>query len=321
MTMFSQATFSRVAQLAAGLACSLVAACSTADATDPSIGPYEAQVVDQLKLSTDGFAAKGLKLKIVGYNVADSLDSESAIADTKQVMLDGSALVPQYDGVNPDTLSLTSLERRIQAYRTGDDTLDVVANIQTLAFPSIKVGQKALDVTWEADGHQFQSKLVYDDKGVVYDNMLSNLAFVEPEAVVAEVPPAVPSDPPAAAGITPFANQSWSTRFLDYTIKWVWGSTRGKIQLDHYVISCDGWRSFCDDGYAANAWMSIGSASGQGHRNALRKPRISKLAWAYGWATPTASFSIKFSTSSLTFSASTGGVGSAGKGVGIHTII
>jgi hypothetical protein len=232
-------------------------------------------------------------------------------------------MVPQYNGVDASSFALNTIAQRMQMYLADNNEPNVTANIQSMAFPGIKVGQKALDVTWESQGHQFQSKLVYDENGVVYDNMLSNIAVVEAEDVPAEKLPA-PSAPAGAAapssGVTAFANQSFSTRFLDVTIHWVWGGTRGKVQIAHYVISCDGWRSFCDDGYAITDWMSLGKTSGQAHRNALRKPRISKLAWGYGWATPTAHFGVTWHSSSLTFTATSGGVGSSGHGAGIHTI-
>jgi hypothetical protein len=45
-----------------------------------------------------------------------------------------------------------------------------------------------------------------------------------------------------------------------------------------------------------------------------------EAGWAYGWATPTASFRISLHADSLTFSARTSGLGNAGKGSGIDAI-
>lgn len=308
----------RLTSMAAFLACGLVAACTTADSLgeDRAPAPGEELALEQLELSQQALADKGLPLRIVDYTAAAPLDTDDAVRDAHARILDGSALVPTFDGVNASSLSLATIDARMQAFRAGVDQQDVVANLQAIALPMVTVGQHAMDVTWESGGQQFQSKLVFDENGVVYDNLLSNIVFVEDESPAAELPPAAPAGEVVAA----FANQSFSTRFLNYTIKWIWGSTRGKIELTHYVISCDNWVSFCDQGGSANAWMTTGSATGKTAKNALKKPRISKRAWGYGWATPTASFSVSWNSGSLTFSASTSGVGSAGKGVGVHTI-
>ncbi len=310
----------RLTHIAVVLACAMVAACTTAYAPGgaPSSGPGEDRAIEQLELSQQALSARGLPLRIVDYAPAAPLDSEDAVHDAQARIFDGSALVPSFDGVDASTLALATIDERMSAFRAGVDQQDVVANLQAMALPLIAVGQHAMDVTWESGGRQFQTKLVYDKDGVVYDNLLSNLVFVEDSSPADETlgPPTAESAGDASA----FANQSFSTRFLNYTIKWVWGGTRGKIELVHYVISCDNWVSFCDQGGSANAWMSLGSAAGRTARNALRKPRISKRAWGYGWATPTASFNISWNSSTLTFSASTSGVGSAGKGAGVHTI-
>jgi hypothetical protein len=290
--------------------------CGIASAAPPD-KDLPSQLVDQLNLSKKALGDRGLPLQLVSYAPAASLDTDAAVRTVQAQFVADSTMVPQYNGVDASSFSISSIRERKMALVSGLDAQDVVANIKSMVFPSIKKGQKTLDVTWESQGRKFQTRLIYDDKGVVYDNVLSNLVFVETEKTPTEAPPPVPKEAESEAARR---NANWSTRFLDYTIKWVWGATRGKILLDHYVVTCDGWRSFCDDGGQANAWMSLGHSEGKTHRNALRKPRISKLAWAYGWATPTASISIKFDVKKLTFSASTGGLGSAGKGTGIHTI-
>lgn len=310
--------FHKLSRIATVLACALLAACAMDKPEE--FGTYEATVVAQLDASAQALAAHGLSLQLVGYTPSSPLATDDDVRAAKAEILDGTAMVPRFNGVDASSFAIDSIAQRMQAHRAGTDDQDVVANIETMALPRIKPGQKSLDVTWQSGGHEFQTKLVYDDNGVVYDNMLSNLAFVQAEEVSAELPPAQPSGA-AQTGVTAFANQSFTSHFISFDIQWIWGGQRGHVALDHFVISCDGWVSFCDDGGASNAWMTLGSADGRTHRNALRKPRISKLAWAYGWATPTASFSISFNSSDLTFSASTGGVGSAGKGAGIHAII
>ena len=273
----------------------------------------------QLASSKAMLATRGLPLQIVSYSPAGKLDTPDSVSSAESEILDADAVVPMYDGLDAASFQLNTIKERMDAFEAGDNDQDVVTNIQTQVLPVIELGQQAMNVTWESNGRQFQSKLIYNQNGIVYDNVLSNLAFVEVEEVPAAELPPVPKSSAAEDGTSVAAqNQMRSTRFKNLTIKWAWGSTRGKVEMDHYVISCDGWRSFCDDGGQVNAWMSVGRAEGKTARNALKKPRISKLAWGYGWATPTASFNIKWNRGPLTFSVSTSGVGSMGKGSGIH---
>jgi len=78
-------------------------------------------------------------------------------------------------------------------------------------------------VTWENQGRQFQSKLVYDENGVVYDNMLSNIAVMEADEVSPDKlpgPPAPRSPPRSPAGSPRSPTNRSNTRFLDVTIRW-----------------------------------------------------------------------------------------------------
>ncbi len=305
-------------QITAALAYGVLAGCAT-DATPEPVPAVDGPVVEQLARARDTLAAQGLAIQLVGYVAAPALETADAVDLTRARLVADTAVVPQYDGRDAASLTLRTIEDRMRAFRAGGEAQDVVANLQAMVLPRIQVGQNALDVTWDSQGHQFQSLLVYDDAGVVYDNLLSNLAVVQSNPV-AEATPPTRTNAARVDGVVAHANQQFSKRFVDLTITWIWGGTRGQIQLDHDVISCDNWVSFCDDGGQSNAWMSLGSAGGDTQRNALLPPRISKLAWAYGWATPTASFSLTFNADNLTFSATTSGIGSAGKGAGIDTI-
>jgi hypothetical protein len=277
-----------------------------------------APVADQLKLSKQALTANGLPINLVSYEQGAALDNEASVRAVKAELIADTAMVPQYDGTTASSFSLDTLQARKQAFRDGKESQNVATNIQKMAFPAIKAGQKTLNVTWESQGRKFQTRLVYDDKGIVYDNVLSNVAFIEASSAPSAAALPHPEDDNAVSAA---AGRKWNKRFKDYTIRWVWGSTRGKIVMDHYVITCDRWHSLCDDGGQVSAWMSLGSADGKTRRNALhKKARISKLAWAFGWATPTASFKIEWHAGNATFGAEIHGVGSAGKGSGIDSI-
>src|SRR5262249_41526184 len=145
--------------IAAALSCALVAACGVDRAADEPFGTgtYEANLVAQLDASRQTLADKGFQLQLVNVTPADPLDSDDAVGAVKAHILDDVAMVPQFDGVNASTFKLDTIAQRTQAFRAGTDDLDVVGNIQSMAFPGIKVGQRAVDVTWESQGRQFDT--------------------------------------------------------------------------------------------------------------------------------------------------------------------
>jgi len=268
-----------------------IAAAGIASAAPP-VKDLPTKLVEQLDLSKKALADKSLPIQLVSYAPAAALDT-----------------------VDASSFSLSSIGERKQAQAAGRETEDVAANIRTMAFPAIKKGQKTLDVMWESKGRKFQSKLVYDDSGIVYDNMLSNLAFMDIGKETSEKPTA----PKETDTVEARRNASFSVRAFDGTIKWVWGATRGKITIDHYVITCDSWRTFCNDGGKVDHWMNLGKTDGQ-QRGTYRKGHLSKMAWGYAWATPTASISVTFDKNNLKFDVGVKGLGSGGKGAGVHTI-
>jgi len=291
-----------------------IAAAGIASAAPP-VKDLPTKLVEQLDLSKKALADKSLPIQLVSYAPAAALDTEDAVRAVQTELVAEHVMVPQFNGVDASSFSLSSIGERKQAQAAGRETEDVAANIRTMAFPAIKKGQKTLDVMWESKGRKFQSKLVYDDSGIVYDNMLSNLAFMDIGKETSEKPTA----PKETDTVEARRNASFSVRAFDGTIKWVWGATRGKITIDHYVITCDSWRTFCNDGGKVEHWMSLGKTDAQQRRTYL-KGHLSKMAWGYAWATPTASISVKFDKQNLKFDVGVSGLGSGGKGAGEHTI-
>lgn len=314
-------------RFAAGAALSLLlTACSGSPSPtmgEPSAASQAAvsgQALDQLQKSKANLEASGLPIHLLEFHAAGPLATDAEVQALEGRMIEDAAMVPQYDGAHAATFSVRAIGDRMRDVQAGQpEAQDVVANIRGMAFPAIHPGQKTADLTWESQGRVFHTTCVYDEKGVVYDNLLSNLVFVEAQ----ELPAETSLDQlrrSAAESATPMVNQSFTATVVDLTLKWVWGSTRGKVHIDHYVITSDGWYSFSDDGGSATAYMDLGSAGAQQKRHSLTYPRISKQAWGYGWATPTASFHIAWQSGSASFDVSLSGVGSDGKGEGIHTI-
>jgi len=66
--------------------------------------------------------------------------------------------------------------------------------------------------------------------------------------------------------------------------------------------------------------MTLGRTTAQAHRNALRKPTHLQARLGLRWATRRPSSASRGNSGSLTFTASSSGIGSSGHGSGIHTI-
>lgn len=140
---------------------------------------------------------------------------------------------------------------------------------------------------------------MYDKNGLVYDHVLANLFLLE-------------DNTPQAAS----ARASYTATVRDITIKWLWGSTRGKVVIQHSIL-VDRGRIVSNWG-SSEAWMSVGSADAKRNSYSLHTT-YAQLTWAYGWATPTASFKFSYSGKPAKWSVSMSGVGSKGNGSGIHT--
>ena len=280
------------------------------------------KVEEQLKLSEQNLASHQLPLKILSYKFESTIQTDDQLAAAKAQLLDDNDLVPQYDGTNVSSFSLNTMKECINAsIKDNEEGIDVVQNIQSEVFPLISKGQKLLDISWDLNGKQFVSKCIYNEDGIVYDNILSNIIFFDSDITTQDsVKPSLDNSTCISKAVDKTeAQYSFTATVLNYTIKWIWGSTRGKIIIKHYII-WNGINYIYDHGGSAEAWMSLGSAKARWANNYLARHSRSKMAWAYGWATPTASFSITFHTSTLTFSTSTSGIGSRGSGSGIHTI-
>ena len=297
----------------------LMISCTKTDRVEKAETPPEPiaqKVEEQLKLSQDNLSLNGIAAKIISYKFETEIKTEEQLATVKESLVNKANYVPQYNGLDAATFSVSTIDNRMAAADKTPEDAAIIQNIRDIVLPEIKIGQKIVSIVWEADGKRFTSRCIYNEEGVVYDNMLSNIVFLVAEET--------PKEEIKAGRIMKKdakieAQYSFTATAVNYTITWIWGGTRGKIIIKHYII-WNGVNYIIDHGGTADAWMSAGSAKGRWHNNSLSRYSRSKMAWGYGWATPTASFSITFNSSNLTFSAGTSGVGSKGSGSGIHTI-
>jgi hypothetical protein len=136
--------------------------------------------------------------------------------------------------------------------------------------------------------------------------MFSNIVTIENTPAISD-----------AAGLTTMSSSRTAT-VVNLTIKGIWPLThRGWVKITHSIYYSNG--KIITDGSSADASMTLGSADAKA-KSYKRTSAYSQITWAYGWATPTASFKITLNAKSGTFEASVGGIGSAGHGAAIHAM-
>lgn len=149
------------------------------------------------------------------------------------------------------------------------------------------IGQEAYLVDWQIPGvGPFQTIALVTDQTVAWEGILQSAAYEEPDT----------------PGTLAAGRSSMSRR-----IKWIWGSTRGRISAKVQAI-CNGPRISCQK--TCDAWMSVGTA--------IIKCEIEKageccnLKYSFGWGTPLVDVEVARDGFSVTAS----GLGSNGEGNG-----
>lgn len=288
---------------------------------------------NQLQAAQENLSSRNLPIKIVSYTYVpnNSLQSNAQIAKLQNQLVSEQAIVPQYDGLDPKSFALNTIQERMKADGTNSlSDQNVVSNIRSEVFPLIKTGQRTVDITWESQGKQFHTTCIYDDKGIVYDNILSNIALVQVnKSAQTQAEAVIPKDTSQSLGQDVQQKKpktySFTCRAMDYEIDWPWGSERGRITVDHTLI-WNGYNKAYDHSGDSNYHMTLGSAKAETKPTILdNKHRYVKLAYGYAWATPTASFSISFDAKKGdvggSFKVSLSGLSSKGGGDDHSTII
>ncbi|WP_143097842.1 hypothetical protein [Chitinophaga sp. CF118] len=271
----------------------------------PQLNVNQARVREQLDSTItfwNGHAV--VDIKLTGYRFIDGTITPEQLRSTKEQLLDGNNLIPYFDGIDKSSFSLRTINERSQelsiARQAGDENAqDLRVRLGAALDTLVQLGQGLAELTWTSEGKQFTTTAVYNAQGLVYDNVLANMFLVKDDSETSE------DD----------ARTAYTATVKNFKIKWVWGGTRGKVVIKHTILVENG-KIVAHSG-STDAWMSVGSAAAKWARY-KRTNSYSQISWGYGWATPTASFSISASRPPVEFSVSLSGVGSKGRGSGIH---
>ena len=280
----------------------------------PTDGKISEAVQKQLHTGFDtwGVMFKNTDVQPVSFSykgqIATEQDRQSVI---NTIASDNSYVVSQYDGTTENTLKVNQLSDIKNKLVTasvdeGDTGKPVPENLRAALDTLVKIGQIYVEIHWKSSNKTFTSIAVCDQQNVIYDNMFSNIVTVENTPAIID-----------AAGLTTMSSSRTAT-VVNLTIKGIWPLThRGWVKITHSIYYSGG--KIITDGSSADASMTLGSADAKA-KSYKRTAAYSQITWAYGWATPTASFKITLNAKSGTFEASVGGIGSAGHGAAIHAM-
>lgn len=256
-----------------------------------------------------------LNLKLVSYTFLNRLDKAEDVTAAKSRITAAGSIIPVYTDAEKalknqqtPTFELSTLQdaARRPASGAAGTVAEARTGISSYLDKVVQPGQGQVELVWERNGQRFTSLCLYNDKGLVYDNVLANVFTVENR---------LPGG--AATEQAKVTASAFTATVLSFDIKWVWGGQRGHITVKHSILYASG--KITTNSGSTSAWMSVGSAEARQRRYALRAT-YAQLTWAYGWATPTGSFSFSYDGNPVKVSASVSGVGSKGQGEGVHTI-
>ncbi len=299
------------------------AACKKNDSTLPSnpenLNPTSQRIKEQLDSVVKIWNTNAIvDLKLKGYKLEETNITNSNLTEVKQQLLNGNNIVPYFDGKNASSFRLNTLQQSIalqkSAQPTGLEKLDQDAGdrFSRTINNVIQPGQHVATLQWQVNGQTITSTCVYDSKGLVYDNVLTNMFVVTDNTQPSESK----LNKLSSQNVIAASQQAYTATVVDLTIKWVWGSERGKVRVYHSILVDWSKYKILSNWGSSNNYMSVGSADSR-QSDYGNHGTYALLSWAYGWATPTADFSFSHD-GNFKWSVSLSGVGSKGGGQGIH---
>ncbi|SEW26672.1 hypothetical protein SAMN05428988_3785 [Chitinophaga sp. YR573] len=272
----------------------------------PQSNVNQARVREQLDSTITFWNGQAVvDIKLTGYRFINETINPELLRSTKEQLLNEDNLIPYFDGTDASSFTLRTISERNQelttARQAGDEkAVDLRVKLGSALDTLVRLGQGLVELTWSSKGKQFTTTAVYNAQGLVYDNVLANMFLLKEDN----------SDSKDSN-----ARTAYTSTVRNVTIKWLWGSTRGKVVIKHTILVENG-KIVAHSG-STDAWMNVGSAAAKWARY-KRTNTYSQISWGYGWATPTADFEIKASKDPVEFTVSLSGVGSKGRGSGIH---
>jgi hypothetical protein len=243
------------------------------------VGTAVANYVSDLNTAkTNWNSIYGTNVRITGWTDLGIIQNQAQRESTVTQMTDSSQVyVVSGDPTNPPTITAVLMDGQPQ---------EILQQWRTVVGGIVAIGQHKIKISWKfvATQDSFTTIAVANDdsvNGIKFDAMLATIVTIESERT-------------AGGG---------------KIMKWIWGSTRGRI---HWEVTCHDTPPVCT--HDCYAWISLGDAQIQ----CIEEIVGNNCKLYYGWAyrSPTGSITIVWNPTTYKFEITITGLGSSGKGDG-----
>jgi hypothetical protein len=237
------------------------------------------QVIKQLTLSQENLEKyTNGALSLVSYKPKGVLSNSRGLEQTFRAISADNSTVGYGNIMDVSSLQIATVADISPAQKQKG-----IEILNQYATKAIKVGQKALELTWNYNGDIFKTTAFYDENGITWDNLMVGLTMTDQN-------PVVESDSTQGTGESARTYYKWSQ--TTWSVNWLWGSRRGSMYYKITIYYSSGYVSNTDiiDG----ASISLGSARSES-RIIKNSGSYGKGQYALGLATPLASVSFNSS--------------------------
>lgn len=259
---------------------------------------------------------KKANLELISYRVLKSITNSSDVANVKTEILASTSVFP-YLVLENNKLSLLTISE-ISQQKEYKGVNYSISGVSKFLDENINIGLKEIELTWECDSKKYTSIcLVSEEKGIIYDNIISNLLNVNTFTNVENKKVVSKAKRFKVNGESDYSGTyTWTT---GATANWLWGSERGECTITQ-VITMSGGNVVSFD-QSAYDYMSIGNSKSEAKTIEFTAgPQgYSKIAYGYAMTTPLMSISLTFTGSAYSVSVS-GFIGSECHNSGTHTL-
>ncbi len=230
------------------------------------------------------------------------IKDHNQLDEIKNAIMSDRSFIPTY---TENKASITSISEHKATLKS---TYDPMNAMKTSLDKQITVGMKLAKLNWKVKGETFQTLCIYNEKGIVYDNILSNLFIIKADTTRYVQSTDASTNLKAASSFTGNIDVvlNWTTYWVIYPF-----SERGHATIHHIGYYING--KYDHQTFSHDEAMTLGTC-GVGI-----KPynNIRSISYAYYFATSIVTVSFSYTQSGGSVSVS-GSLGSGASGGGAH---
>lgn len=243
-----------------------------------------------------------ISIALSGYESICKI-TENNLLDVKNTVMENLALIPCYDN-NTICKVLTNV-KNIADVNGNSSALYNLNRRNEYIENEVKPGMELLKLLWNNNDTIICTYCIVSDKsGIIYDDLITNTVLFESSTTdKTNKRQKTRGEDPHFTG-----TKTWG---ITVTADWLWGTERGRAEINHDCYFSNG--QIIGQDSDAFAYMTIGNAEAERTEIAYNK-----IAYGYALSTPLIDITITFNSGYYTVSLSSD-LGSYAKGAGTHT--